>query len=74
MVPADKPSITLSGTKASNTIITWGDTGEIIDSATLSVFASDFVARSLTIQVYIYDMPTLIFYMSLGGMGSRIFV
>nr|POE92145.1 laccase-11 [Quercus suber] len=49
-VPADKPFITLSGTLASNTIITWGDTGEIIQSATLSVFGSDFVARSLTIQ------------------------
>jgi pectinesterase len=56
VVPADKPFITLGGTKASNTIITWGDTGEIIDSATLTVFASDFVARSLTIQVY--DMPS----------------
>ncbi|XP_062177225.1 putative pectinesterase 11 [Alnus glutinosa] len=50
VVPADKPFITLSGTKTSNTIITWGDTGEIIDSATLSVFASDFVGRFLTIQ------------------------
>ena len=51
-VPADKPFITLSGTLASNnTIITWGDTGEIIQSATLSVFASDFVARYLTVQV-----------------------
>jgi pectinesterase len=52
VVPADKPFITLSGTKTSNTIITWGDTGEIIDSATLSVFASDFVGRFLTVQVY----------------------
>ncbi|KAM3743161.1 hypothetical protein ACB098_07G123500 [Castanea mollissima] len=49
-VPVDKPFITLSGTLASNTIITWGDTGEINQSATLSVFASDFVARYLTIQ------------------------
>ena len=59
-VPADKPFITLSGTLASNTIITWGDTGEIIQSATLSVFASDFVAKSLTIQVcvwsYVYNV------------------
>jgi pectinesterase len=51
VVPADKPFITLSGTQASNTIITWGDTGEIIESGTLSVFASDFVGRFLTIQV-----------------------
>lgn len=50
VVPADKPFITLSGTQASNTIITWGDTGEIIESGTLSVFASDFVGRFLTIQ------------------------
>lgn len=51
-MPADKPFITLSGTMASNTIITWGDTGKIHDSATLSILASDFVGRYLVIQVY----------------------
>ncbi|PWA51996.1 pectinesterase 11 [Artemisia annua] len=50
VVPADKPFITLSGTDASNTIITWNDGGRIFDSATLSVMASDFVAIALTIQ------------------------
>ncbi|KAG6653294.1 hypothetical protein I3843_05G058500 [Carya illinoinensis] len=50
VVPADKPFITLSGTMASNTIITWGDTGKIHDSATLSILASDFVGRYLVIQ------------------------
>ncbi|XVE66978.1 hypothetical protein DITRI_Ditri08aG0123300 [Diplodiscus trichospermus] len=50
VVPADKPFITLSGTQASNTILTWNESGEIFDSATLTVLASDFVGRSLTIQ------------------------
>ncbi|XP_034676849.1 putative pectinesterase 11 [Vitis riparia] len=50
VVPADKPFITLSGTKATTTIITWNDTGEIFDSPTFSVLATDFVGRFLTIQ------------------------
>ncbi|XP_071937496.1 putative pectinesterase 11 [Coffea arabica] len=50
VVPADKPFITLSGTEASKTIITWNDTGEIYDSPTMAVLASDFVGRYLTIQ------------------------
>lgn len=52
-VPADKPFITISGTKPSVTIITWDDTGDIFDSPTFSVLASDFVGRYLTIQVHI---------------------
>ncbi|KAJ8441992.1 hypothetical protein Cgig2_020137 [Carnegiea gigantea] len=50
VVPADKPFITLSGTQASDTIITWNDGHEIYDSPTLSVLASDFVGRYLTIE------------------------
>ncbi|KAM7475007.1 hypothetical protein LguiB_022250 [Lonicera macranthoides] len=50
VVAADKPFITLSGTDASNTVITWSESGEIFESPTLSVLASDFVARYLTIQ------------------------
>lgn len=53
VVPGDKPFITLSGTEASNTIITWSEGGDITDSPTLTVLASDFVARYLTIQVTI---------------------
>ncbi|KAF2322894.1 hypothetical protein GH714_031880 [Hevea brasiliensis] len=50
VAPADKPFITLSGTRASNTIMTWSDGGNIFESPTLSVLASDFAGRSLTIQ------------------------
>ena len=63
IVPANKPFITISGTKASRTKITWSDGGSILDSATLTVLASHFVARSLTIQVRIcvaYMMKSLI--------------
>lgn len=50
VVPADKPYVTLSGNKASNTIITWSHGGDIFDSPTFAVLASDFVGRYLTIQ------------------------
>ncbi|KAL4278711.1 hypothetical protein GQ457_03G030470 [Hibiscus cannabinus] len=50
VVPADKPFITLSGSKANSTILTGNDSGNIIESATLTVLASDFVGRYLTIQ------------------------
>ncbi|KAM7251727.1 hypothetical protein ACFE04_023610 [Oxalis oulophora] len=49
-VPIDKPYITLSGNQASNTIITGNATGTIFESPTLTVLASDFVGRFLTIQ------------------------
>ncbi|GLT42798.1 hypothetical protein SLA2020_167810 [Shorea laevis] len=50
VVPVDKPFVTLSGVRASDTIITWNDGGDIFDSPTLTVLASDFVGRFLTIQ------------------------
>lgn len=52
VVPEDKPFITLSGTKATETIITWNNRGDIFESPTFTVLASDFVGRYLTIQVY----------------------
>lgn len=54
VVPADKPFITISGGNAAETVITWKEGGEIYQSPTFSVLASDFVARFLTIQVYYY--------------------
>ncbi|CAN7136619.1 unnamed protein product [Brassica rapa subsp. narinosa] len=50
VIPVDKPYITLSGTKASSTILVWSDGKDLLDSPTLTVFASDFVCRLLTIQ------------------------
>ncbi|MQL97140.1 hypothetical protein Taro_029823 [Colocasia esculenta] len=53
VVPVDKPFITLSGTNATstaNTIITWSDGGNTFQSATVTILASDFVGRYLTIQ------------------------
>ncbi|KAK9046648.1 hypothetical protein V6N11_052531 [Hibiscus sabdariffa] len=47
VVPADKPFITISGSKAN---ATWNESGNIFESPTFSVLASDFVARYLTIQ------------------------
>ncbi|KAL2521071.1 putative pectinesterase 11 [Forsythia ovata] len=52
VVPADKPFITLSGSKPGKgkVIITWNESGEIFESPTFTVLASDFMARHLTIQ------------------------
>lgn len=53
-IPADKPFIILSGSGANNTVITWNDSakssGGTYYSATVSVYASDFMARYITIQ------------------------
>ncbi|CAD5319128.1 unnamed protein product [Arabidopsis thaliana] len=50
VIPAEKPYITLSGTQASNTFLIWSDGEDILESPTLTIFASDFVCRFLTIQ------------------------
>ncbi|KAJ4838314.1 putative pectinesterase 11 [Turnera subulata] len=50
VVPADKPFITLSGTRAEDTLITGSDSGNIFESPTMTVLASDFVGRYLTIE------------------------
>ncbi|KAJ4967391.1 hypothetical protein NE237_019240 [Protea cynaroides] len=49
-VVVDKPYITLSGLTSKTTIITGNAYGDIFGSATVSVLASDFVARSLTME------------------------
>ncbi|KAG7035083.1 putative pectinesterase 11, partial [Cucurbita argyrosperma subsp. argyrosperma] len=50
VVPEDKPFITLSGSKASDTIITWNQGRDLLQSPAISIFAADFVGRFLTIQ------------------------
>ncbi|KAH7651101.1 Pectinesterase protein, partial [Dioscorea alata] len=50
VVPEDKPWITLSGTNATSTIITWSGAWDTLESTTVSILASDFVGRYLTIQ------------------------
>ncbi|KAI3911879.1 hypothetical protein MKW92_025172 [Papaver armeniacum] len=50
VVPSDKHYITLSGTNPATTIVTWQDGGDIYTSPTLTVLASDFVARLITVQ------------------------
>ena len=53
MIPAEKLFIILSGSGANNTIITWNDSekssGGTYYCATVYVFASDFMARYITI-------------------------
>lgn len=57
-IPAEKPFIILSGSGANNSFITWNDNaksnGGTYYCATVSVFASDFTARYITIQVFRY--------------------
>ena len=54
-VPAEKPFITLVGSDANNTIITWNDsaksTTETDFTAMVTMLAADFIARKITIQV-----------------------
>ncbi|KAJ3695209.1 hypothetical protein LUZ60_000586 [Juncus effusus] len=50
VVPVDKPYITLSGTAINSTIITWNEAWVDQKSATVTILASDFVGRYLTIQ------------------------
>ncbi|KAL8166063.1 hypothetical protein V2J09_007562 [Rumex salicifolius] len=50
VVPVDKPFITLAGRDANGTVIKWGDNGDIHLSPTVTVFASNFVARYLTFE------------------------
>ncbi|PPS05182.1 hypothetical protein GOBAR_AA15465 [Gossypium barbadense] len=50
IVPGDKPFITVSGSKTNSTVITRNDSGNIIESATFTVLASDFVGRYITIE------------------------
>ena len=48
----NKPHITLTGTKSANaTVITWNEPWVSADSPTVSVLASNFVAKRLTFQV-----------------------
>ncbi|GAB4849159.1 hypothetical protein Ancab_003968 [Ancistrocladus abbreviatus] len=49
-VPADKTFITLRGRKNNASVITWDDGGDIHESPTVSVFASNFIGHYLTIQ------------------------
>ncbi|CAI9116766.1 OLC1v1018002C1 [Oldenlandia corymbosa var. corymbosa] len=50
VVPSNKPFVTLSGTsKRHKTIITWNAFGDIFSSPTVTIFASDFIGRYLTI-------------------------
>ncbi|KAJ8641415.1 hypothetical protein MRB53_018109 [Persea americana] len=51
VVPAGKPYITLGGTNANSTVITWNMGGSnLVHTPTVSVLASNFVARYLTFQ------------------------
>jgi len=52
-IPAEKPFVRVSGSDANSTVISWNDSakssGGTYYSATVSVYASDFTARKITI-------------------------
>jgi pectinesterase len=54
-IVVNKPHITLTGASASATVITWNESWLSADSPTVSVLASDFVAKRLTFQVRIFS-------------------
>ncbi|XP_030459728.1 putative pectinesterase 10 [Syzygium oleosum] len=47
VVPADKPCIVLEGNSASDTMIEWGDGGDVNKSATFTLYADNFKARNI---------------------------
>ncbi|XP_025815400.1 putative pectinesterase 11 [Panicum hallii] len=49
-VAVDKPCVTLVGTSASSTVITWNESWVAAESPTVSVLAPDFIAKRLTFQ------------------------
>nr|CAB3477715.1 unnamed protein product [Digitaria exilis] len=49
-VVVDKPGITLVGTSASSTVITWNESWATAESPTVSVLASDFITKRITFQ------------------------
>ncbi|CAA6665236.1 unnamed protein product [Spirodela intermedia] len=51
ILSADKPFVTLAGTDADSTVISWNDAGKTMESATVTILALDFVGRNITIQV-----------------------
>jgi pectin methylesterase-like acyl-CoA thioesterase len=58
-ISEDKPFITLRGSGAKSTVITWNDnaksSGGTYNSGTVSVLASDFIARDITIEVRYFN-------------------
>ncbi|KAI4306151.1 hypothetical protein L6164_029452 [Bauhinia variegata] len=49
-IPADKPCIYLKGAGSNSTIIDWNDASQTNTSATLTVSASDFLAKDVAIK------------------------
>ncbi|KAF0906742.1 hypothetical protein E2562_012558 [Oryza meyeriana var. granulata] len=49
-IVVDRPYVTLTGTSASSTVITWNESWVSDESPTVSLLASDFVAKRLTFQ------------------------
>ncbi|TVU02525.1 hypothetical protein EJB05_51935, partial [Eragrostis curvula] len=49
-VVVDKPHVILVGTSSNSTIITWNESWASAESPTVSVLASDFIAKRLTFQ------------------------
>ncbi|KAI6692340.1 hypothetical protein NL676_020050 [Syzygium grande] len=47
VVPGDKPCIVLEGNSASDTMIEWGDGGDVNKSATFTLYADNFKARNI---------------------------
>ncbi|KAK3418726.1 hypothetical protein EUGRSUZ_H03297, partial [Eucalyptus grandis] len=47
VIPANKPCIVLEGNSASDTMIEWGDGGEVDESATFTLSAENFKAKNI---------------------------
>ncbi|WVZ69550.1 hypothetical protein U9M48_018321 [Paspalum notatum var. saurae] len=60
-VVVGKPRISLVGTNAGSTVVTWNESSSVVaasaasPSSTVSVLASDFIAKRLTFQVRVHE-------------------
>ncbi|XP_039156169.1 probable pectinesterase 55 [Eucalyptus grandis] len=50
VIPADKPCIVLQGRTASDTVIEWGDGGEVNKTATFTLYAENFKAKNIRFE------------------------
>ncbi|KAK3418725.1 hypothetical protein EUGRSUZ_H03296 [Eucalyptus grandis] len=61
VIPADKPCIVLQGRTASDTVIEWGDGGEVNKTATFTLYAENFKAKNIRFEVKVY-LANLIYF------------
>lgn len=61
-VPEDKQFIVVEGENRANTVIQWGDAGDVVKSTTFTILADNFVAKNITFKVRLSCSCSYIIY------------